>query len=78
MLGYGVVIGIYNTMLFCAHPNGFKKWYWNEQDILGVYLLVTTNLVEILVSDEYISFYFLLEMVFIQLFNTGNITEIFD
>ncbi|MGP0129505.1 MAG: hypothetical protein ACTMUB_09680 [cyanobacterium endosymbiont of Rhopalodia musculus] len=56
MLKSSVVIEIHDIMLCCDYSNEFKNWYWNEQGILGVYLLIAANLVKILVSGRSIFF----------------------
>ena len=48
MLKYDLVIKIYDIMSPYGYPDKFKNQYWNEQYMLGVYLLATDNQVKIL------------------------------
>lgn len=56
MLKPGVVIGIHDIILPYDYPDEFKNWYWNEQYILGVYLLAAANRIKILMPGRYMSF----------------------
>jgi predicted O-methyltransferase YrrM len=56
MIKPGVIIGIHDIMLPYDYPDSFKNWYWNEQYILGVYLLAAANRIKILMPARYMSF----------------------
>lgn len=51
----GVVIHFHDIMLPYDYPASFKKWYWNEQYILGAYLLGAADKVDILMPSQFIS-----------------------
>ncbi|HAC63929.1 MAG TPA: class I SAM-dependent methyltransferase [Cyanothece sp. UBA12306] len=58
----GVIIGIHDILLPYDYPESFKNWYWNEQYVLGVYLLAAANRIKILMPARYMSFRPELEM----------------
>ena len=56
MLKPGVIIGIHDIVLPYDYHETFKNWYWNEQYLLGVYLLAAANRLKILMPARYMSF----------------------
>ncbi|MEM8780281.1 MAG: class I SAM-dependent methyltransferase [Cyanobacteria bacterium P01_G01_bin.49] len=60
----GVIIGIHDIVLPYDYPDSFKSWYWNEQYILGVYLLAAASRIKILMPARYMSFRPELEIAF--------------
>ncbi len=64
MLKPGVIVGVHDIVLPYDYPDEFKHWYWNEQYILGVYLLAAANRIKILMPARYMSFRTELETAF--------------
>ncbi|MEA5533098.1 class I SAM-dependent methyltransferase [Crocosphaera sp. XPORK-15E] len=52
----GIIIGIHDIFLPYDYPDTFKSWYWNEQYMLGVYLLAAAHRIEVLMPAMYMSF----------------------
>jgi hypothetical protein len=55
LLKPGVVIHFHDIVLPYDYPESFRKWYWNEQYILGAYLLGAADKIEVLMPTRYIS-----------------------
>ena len=43
MIKPGVIIHIHDIVLPWDYPDSFKHWYWNEQYLLAVYLMCSTD-----------------------------------
>ena len=55
LLKPGVIVHFHDFLLPYDYPDSFKNWYWNEQYVLGVYLLAAADRVKILLPSHYLS-----------------------
>ncbi len=55
LLKPGVIVHFHDICLPYDYPDSFKNWYWNEQYVLGVYLLAAADRVKILLPSHYLS-----------------------
>lgn len=51
----GVLVHIHDIVLPYDYPELFKDWYWNEQYVLGAYLLGARERVQVLMPSKYVS-----------------------
>ena len=50
----GVIIHVHDIFLPYDYPELFKSWYWNEQYLLGTYLLAAANQIKILYPGTFV------------------------
>jgi 2-polyprenyl-3-methyl-5-hydroxy-6-metoxy-1,4-benzoquinol methylase len=51
----GVLVHIHDVFLPYDYPEMFRDWYWNEQYVLGAYLLAAKSAIKILMPSYYLS-----------------------
>ena len=51
----GVVIHFHDIFLPYDYPDMFRDWYWNEQYLLGAYLLAAPDRVRVLMPSYYVA-----------------------
>jgi FkbM family methyltransferase len=49
----GVIVHVHDIVLPYDYPDSFTGWYWNEQYILGAYLLGAADRVKVLMPSRY-------------------------
>jgi hypothetical protein len=55
LLKPGVIVHIHDILLPNDYPDDFKHWYWNEQYMVGVYLLAAGPRVQVLMPSNFVS-----------------------
>jgi len=53
----GVIVGIHDIHLPFDYPEMFSDWYWNEQYLLGAYLIGASTRIKVLMPTRFISYH---------------------